>query len=54
MTPAITAMTQFTIALVCGLLFFTAFTRKHHRVFFIMIIPTVTSLIFGLKALGIF
>jgi hypothetical protein len=54
MTPAITAITQFTIALICGLLFFSAFQRHHHRVFFVMIIPTITSLIFGFKALGIF
>jgi hypothetical protein len=54
MTPAIEAMTQFTIALICGLLFYTAFRKRHHRVFFIMIIPTIISLILGFKALGIF
>ena len=43
MTPAIAAMTQFTIALICGLLFFTAFQKHHHRVFFIMIIPTIAN-----------
>jgi hypothetical protein len=47
-------MTQFSIALICGLLFFSAFQRNHLRVFFIMLIPTITSLIFGHKALGIF
>ena len=54
MTPAIVAITQFSIALICGLLFFTAFRKRHHRVFFILIVPAIIFLILGFKALGIF
>jgi len=53
MSSTVLAITQFSITLICGLLFFTAFRKRHHRIFFIMILPAITSLIFGLQLLGV-
>ena len=53
MTPVMAAVTQFSITLICILGFYTAFLRRHHRPFFVLIIPAIISLIFGFKILGI-
>jgi hypothetical protein len=53
MTPVMAAITQFSITLICILELYAAFVRRHHRPFFVLIIPAIVSLIFGLKILGV-
>ncbi len=58
MTPTIAAITQFSITLICFVeIYYTVLSRGHHsrrrNVFYLLAVPGILSLIFGLKILGI-
>jgi len=53
MTTTVAAITQFSIMLICFVEVYQSIRVRHRNVFYILAIPGILALIFGLQILGI-